>query len=198
MLAPTLALLQEPPTASDLAWIDLVGLGLVGLFGLLGAFRGLWWQVFRLVGLVAAVGIARAFAPRLAGRAEDWLSLAPPLAQGLSWLALFLFVLLVASLVGRLGKKTLEAMQLGLADRFGGLLAGAVTGLLLHAAFLVGLTYLAPESWVERTLRGTWSRPVLEVVTTRAPLLVDGEAAARIREFLGVAPPDDPGQAAPH
>ena len=43
---------------SALHWIDQVGLGISALFLALGAWRGLWWQVVRLLGLAAAVAIA--------------------------------------------------------------------------------------------------------------------------------------------
>ena len=60
--------MEEPfelPSLS-LSWLDTFGLVIVGVMLLLGAFRGLWWQVIRLVGLVGAVAIARALSPKLA------------------------------------------------------------------------------------------------------------------------------------
>ena len=49
----------------DLSWIDLVGGGLIALFLVLGFVRGLWWQVIRALGLIAAVLVARAASPRV-------------------------------------------------------------------------------------------------------------------------------------
>ena len=50
-----LALVQESESAaSGLATVDQVGLGLLALFSLRGVWRGLWWQVMRLLGLGAA------------------------------------------------------------------------------------------------------------------------------------------------
>jgi uncharacterized membrane protein required for colicin V production len=149
-------------------WIDVVGLVVVGLFLLLGALRGLWWQVFRLVAVVAAVGIARAAtphaAPALALRLGD---LDPRIVHGLVWGGVFVGVLALAAFLGRLGRKTLEAMHLSTVDRVGGALAGAVTGGLLHIAFVVVIATLGTEGFARATLEGTLSGATYDAVAPR-------------------------------
>ena len=55
-----------------LAWIDMVGLGLVALFLVLGLVRGLWWQIIRLLGVAAAVGLSvRTLQRRLAAASQS-------------------------------------------------------------------------------------------------------------------------------
>ena len=39
-------------------WVDALGLAILLLFAFLGARRGLWWQVVRLLGAVAVVAVA--------------------------------------------------------------------------------------------------------------------------------------------
>ena len=46
----------------EMHWLDLIGLVLCLVFIILGTVRGLWWQVIRLVGLAAAVALARLLA----------------------------------------------------------------------------------------------------------------------------------------
>ena len=192
---PLAVLLQETePVRSSLHWIDITGLALLGLFALLGAMRGLWWQVIRLLGLAAAVAVARALAPRLGPDFQVWTELPPPVAHGLVWLLVFLAVLVIASLLGTLGRRTLQAAQLGPVDRFGGMLAGLLTGILLHAAFLVGVSYLGSQVWAAESLREAESRRLLEAVTTRLHLYVGREEAARLRGWLAPgAWPDEEG-----
>lgn len=186
-----LALLQDPEAApaasSGLATVDQVGLGLIGLLALLGIWRGLWWQVMRLAGLAAAVIIARAVSPKLGPKLESLVDLDPSVAQGIAWLVLFVAGLAIAALLGRLGKKSLEAMQLGLMDRVGGLVAGVATALLLFTSALVGTSYLAPE-WTSRALKDTYSGALLELVSSRAPVMMDQPAAQRFQHFLDEAP----------
>lgn len=162
----------------DLHWIDWTGLSLLGLFTLLGVLRGLWWQVVRLVGLAASVALARTFAGDAALRLEGWTGWAPEIAGGVAWVGLFVVGLVVTALVGTLGKKSLQAMQLGLVDRAGGGAVGLATGALVHISLLVALAHLGPQPWTEEALRGTFSREALKLVTTRYPVVMQVESQA--------------------
>lgn len=176
----------------EMHWLDLIGLGLCLVFIVLGTVRGLWWQVIRLVGLAAAVALARLLAPRWGGAFQEASGLEPHVSQGLVWIAVFIVGLLLASLLGILGKRSIEAMKLGLVDRFGGAVAGLVTGLLLHAAILMGFCYLGPQPWTAESLRGTWSESLAQSVSTNLPVLLDGASLDRlgIRGWLsGDGPP---------
>lgn len=185
MHVPLLALAQVDggqlgDPLEGLRWIDTVGLAIVGVFVLLGAWRGLWWQVFRLVGVVAAVGIARAVTPQVAPAFERGLpELDPRIAYGIAWILLFVGVLLAAALVGRLGKKSLQAMQLSTVDRFGGALAGGVTGALLHLAFVFAIDHLGAADWSTRTLTDTYSKAATDAIGRRLP---EAYAGASSRE----------------
>lgn len=180
--------LAEPPPPSGLATVDQVGLGLLALFSLLGIWRGLWWQVMRLIGLGTAVMLARALSPKLGPQIERISELDGSIAQGIAWVVLFVAALMLAALIGRMGKKSLDAMQLGLMDRMGGLLAGTVTGLVLFTSALVGVQYFAPE-WTSAQLAETHSGRLLELVSTRKPVLMDAPAAERFQQFVDTAPP---------
>ncbi|MDP6410575.1 MAG: CvpA family protein [Planctomycetota bacterium] len=185
----------------DLHWLDLVGLGLCLVFVVLGTVRGLWWQIIRLVGLAAAVALARLLAPRWGGTFQETSGLEPHVAQGLVWIGVFIVGLLLASLLGVLGKRTIEVMKLGLVDRFGGAVAGLVTGLLLHAALLMGFCYLGPQPWTADSLAGTLSESLARSVSTNLPVLLDEASLDRlgIRDWLAgqAPPPGTPAGAAP-
>lgn len=185
-----LALLQdpEPVASSGLATVDQVGLGLVALFSLLGVWRGLWWQVMRLLGLATAVMLARALSPKLGPQIERLADLDRSISQGIAWVVLFVFALMLAALIGRMGKKSLEALQLGLMDRMGGLIAGTVTALVLFTSALVGVSYFAPE-WTSTQLADTHSGALLKLVSTKQPVLMDAPAAERFQQYIDTAPP---------
>ena len=90
-----------PAHFSELAAVDLIGLGLVGVLVILGLWRGLWWQVLRLVGVVAAVIVARVFSPETAAWiSEQWPDLEGRLAHGVAWFGIFLLALGAASMLG--------------------------------------------------------------------------------------------------
>ena len=187
-MEPSLTFLSN---LSQLAWPDLLGLGLVAIFLVLGIVRGLWWQVIRLVGIVLAVVVARTLSPVLEPRAAELLpELAPRYAYGLVWITLFALSLTAAALLGYLGRKLLEAMQLGLVDRFGGAVAGAATGLIVHVALLAGAVQLAPAAWLQRNLADSWSEELLLTVGSGLPLVVTHAAGEEMETLLRTDNPE--------
>ncbi len=164
----------------SLLWIDKVGLVILGVFLVRGAFQGLWWQVARLAGVVLAVAAARVMAPKWAPGLQASTELQEGAAYGLTWFSVFVAALCVAALLGRLGKKALDAMQLGMADRVGGALAGGLIGLLLHGVLLLGITGMGSTEWSTETLAGSKSESLLNAVSNRWPLFVDASARDRI------------------
>jgi len=174
----------ENSAASPLRWLDLVGLALVLLFAVVGARGGLWWQFLRLLGLVATIAVARAVAPRFAAVLRGaFEGLDTRVSEGLAWSVLFGCGLLVVALVGRLGKAAAGAPEpLTWFDRLGGLCAGAVSGALVHAAFLLCLGHFAAPEWAAERLHGSHSQRWIAALGQGVPGLVDVHAA----ETLGV------------
>lgn len=165
-------------SAAGVGLVDLVGLGLVVLFLALGALRGLWWQVVRLLGIVASVAVARAVAPRFSPTlAEALPGLGTHAANGITWLFVLLIGLVAVAVVGRVGRATLEAARLGTFDRVGGAVAGALSGGLVHVAFLLVACQIASPTWKESRLEGTQSQALLDSVGSRFPVLLDARAA---------------------
>ncbi|MCP5023793.1 MAG: CvpA family protein [bacterium] len=164
----------------SLLWIDRIGLVLLGLFLIRGAFQGLWWQIARLAGVVLAVIAARVMAPQWAPTLQASSDLPEGAAYGLTWFVVFLMTMVCAALLGRLGKQALDAMQLGMADRIGGAVAGGLIGLLLHGVLLLGITGLGSTEWSTQTLAGSKSEALLNAVSNRWPLFVDASARDRI------------------
>ncbi|MFT7676717.1 MAG: putative membrane protein required for colicin V production [Planctomycetota bacterium] len=164
----------------DLAWVDQLGLGLLALFLVLGFWRGLWWQIIRLAGVGAAVLLARSLTPDMAPEVEIHTNLSSAAAHGLVWFVLFTSGLILASVAGLMGKRALDALALGWVDRFGGALAGGLTGMILHGAVLLVFTSLGTTDWSANALGGTRSQRLLNVVTNRWPILVDAKVSNKI------------------
>lgn len=155
--------LHLPPL--DLPWIDGAGLVLVVVMLLLGALRGLWWQVMRLLGLLGAIVLANALAPRLSPHVAERLTDLPPnLLHGALWIAFFLAGLAVAALFGIAGRKLLATLKLGLVDRAGGALAGIATGALIHLPLVALIIQLAPPEWTAQHVGGSISASALDVL----------------------------------
>jgi len=167
------------PALVELRWLDLLGLATILGFLLLGARRGLWWQLVRLCGVLAAISVARAIAPRIAPAvAAACPDLPARLAHGLSWFLVLGLGLVVVALVGRVGKATLDTLALAPLDRIAGALAGALSGLLVHVALVLVLCQLATRGFSIDALEGTQSRAVVDVIGRNVPRLFDTELRA--------------------
>lgn len=177
---------DESTTALALAlprWLDMLGISLVVLFAVLGARRGLWWQLVRLLGLAATIAAARALVPRLSdGLAAALPELDARIACGVVWVAVLALGLAVIAFVGKFGKETIAAASFGLVDRAGGALAGFLSGALLHAAFVLVLVLLAPLDWSRDALQGTRSARLYDTLGRRVGLLEDVHAAEVLAE----------------
>ena len=194
---PAFALLEavDAPTAWP-APLDLIGLGLVFLLSLLGLYRGLWWQVMRLIGVSVSILMARAVGAPLAARL---LALFPELsvrtAHGLAWATLFLTTLLACALLGLLGQRMLEAMKLDLANRLAGGCAGAATGMCVHVVLLVLVCQLAPPSVLGKYVVGTYSENLYTALGGRRPVVMAAEAADEVDRALQQSPRPAPREA---
>ena len=111
-------------------------------------------------------------------------SFSPQLVQGITRVGIFLLTLIAASLLGLIGKKFIEAIHLNLMDRVGGIVAGLATGVILHAALLVGICELGSPEWSQRTVQGTQSQRLLHSLASRTHLILDAQAAERLRPWL--------------
>jgi uncharacterized membrane protein required for colicin V production len=165
-------------------WLDVFGLSILVLFTLLGIRRGLWWQVVRLLGLVCALAVARATAPALGTKVHALTELGSRVSHGLAWTAIFVAGLLVVALIGRIGRASLEAVQLGWLDRLGGAIAGFVSGAVIFTGALLCMCQVLPDSFLRDALRGSRSERLLAAVERGVPVLLDARAAASVRTYV--------------
>lgn len=181
-----MSVMEQPLSAP----LDLVGVCLIVVLAGLGLFRGLWWQAIRLVGVAASVLAARILGPVLAATLhETWPELSERVAHGISWGGVFLLALLGCSMLGLLGQRLLEAMQLGLANRLAGGLAGALTGLSAHVVLVVLLCQLTTPDFLGHHVVGTYSERLYTILGERFPVVLAAEPAAEVDRALDQAPP---------
>jgi membrane protein required for colicin V production len=181
------------PPASWPAPLDLVGLAAIGVLLLLGLYRGLWWQVMRLVGVTFSVLIARAGGAPLALRlAALFPDLEARTAHGIAWGVLFGIALLASALLGLLGQRMLEAMKLDLANRLAGGFAGAMTGFCVHVVLVFLFCHLAPAPLLGRYVAGTWSERIYTALGIRWPVVMAAEGTEDVDRILEQAPRKEP------
>lgn len=160
--------------------LDTVLLVVLGASLLLGAWRGLVFELFSLVGWVAAFWVARLLAQDMAA----WLPIGswePTLQYAAGFVAVFVIAIFGWGLLSALAKKLIEVVGLRPVDRSLGALFGLLRGgvLVLVITLVVINTSMAQQEWWMHS----WSGPVLgDAVRQLVPALPQ-----EIGKYLGAA-----------
>ena len=154
----------------DIGWVDACLLGVLVLSILVGAIRGLVFEVLSLTGWLVAYFVALWAMPELAphlpiGTAGSPLNLAAAFASA------FLLTLIVWSLLSRLVRSLIHATPLRPVDRLLGTGFGALRGglVLLVLAALVGLTPAVRSSAWQASIGARWLDAGLQEVKSLVP-----------------------------
>ncbi len=128
--------------------VDWTLLGVLGFSLLLGAWRGLVYEVLSVLGWAASFYAAQWFAPQVA----QWLplqSVSEPVRYAAAFVLVFVVAVFAAGLLASLLKKLVEAIGLRPVDRTMGAVFGLVRGaiLLLAATVVIDMTTLKSSPW---------------------------------------------------
>lgn len=157
---------------------DYVVLGIALASLVLGLWRGVLGEIIALVAWVLAFCAAKLWATQLAQAV--FTSIADPALRVVaSWVAIFVAVLLLMSLLRLAVRGVLKALGLSLTDRFLGLIFGLARGLLIVLVLvaLAGMTAIPQEKWWSEA---KLSAPLETAVLASKPWLPP-ELAKRIR-----------------
>ena len=172
-------------------WLDLIGLGILGLFMLLGLLRGTLASFLRIISLVLAYGAAIVLAPVFGPAVADAMSLPDllglPIAGSIAFVVTYLVCGVLTQLVQSWERRQRRGEERSPADRIGGALFGGLQGAFLM--LLIGWLGL----WIEAgqstgaleslpdTSNSALGQMTQSLVETGGSLLVDdADAGARI------------------
>ena len=127
------------------ATLDLAIAGLILISALIGLVRGLIKELLSLVGWVAAFLIALYFSAQVVQYVPDTWG-PPTLRLAIAFLAVFVAVLVVSSILQWLMATLVETTGLSGTDRLLGLLFGGARGILIALLVLMGLRGVAAET----------------------------------------------------
>ena len=132
---------------------DWALLGVLGLSMLVGAWRGLVFEVLSVLGWALSFFAAQWFAPNLAGELPLQ-SAGEPVRYAAAFVLIFIGVLIVCSLVTVAIKKWVQAVGLRPIDRTLGAGFGALRGviLLLAVAVVVNMTGVKNSAWWQQSV----------------------------------------------
>jgi membrane protein required for colicin V production len=128
--------------------LDWICLAVLLLSLLLGAWRGLVYELISVASWIAAFFLAQWFAPDV-GHMLPWTGASETLRYALGFAVVFIASVLLGGLVAVLVKKLLAAIGLQPADRALGAGFGLVRGLvlLLAATVVIGMTPMKSSEW---------------------------------------------------
>jgi len=129
-------------------WIDLALLVVLFLFGIRGYVRGLFREVFSLVGLVAGFIGAVRYAEPLARHFENYWNAPPIVFKGVIFMVCFFVIYVLFNLTGWLLHRSARVLFLHTVNRVGGVVLGVGKGTALAAlvVFAMTSTTLMPRS----------------------------------------------------
>ena len=128
--------------------VDWILLGVLGFSMLLGAWRGLVYEVLSVLGWVVSFFVAQWFAPDLATRLPVQ-SASDPIRYAAAFVLIFIATVFAAGLLAFIFKKLVAAIGLAPVDRVLGAAFGVLRGviLLLAATVVIDMTALKTSSW---------------------------------------------------
>jgi len=149
-------------------WIDLTLLVVLLLFGLRGYFRGLFREVFSLLGLFAGLVGAVRYAESLAALVGTYWNAAPFILKGAGFVICFFVIYVLFNLTGWLLHRSAKALFLQTVNRFGGVVLGLGKGAALSAlmVFTVTSTALVPPSAREKLDQAYLVSPLASLADT--------------------------------
>jgi membrane protein required for colicin V production len=144
------------------------------------ASSGFFQEAFGLAGLVFGYLIAAWQYQRLAGRFSAYIS-SRWLGEIVAFLAIFLGVMILAGILGKIVRWLVKEAGLNIVDRFFGAVLGLVRGCLLVAIVLVSMTAFTPTS---RWLQGSSLASYFLVVGRAAIWIAPAELRAQFYKGL--------------
>jgi len=159
---------------------DWAILGVVLVSTLVAASEGFFHQAFGIAGLIVGYLLAAWQYHRLADRFEPHLK-SPWLGEIAAFVIIFIAVVIVAGIAGRIARWAMKEAGLSLFDRLLGAFLGMVKGSLFVSIILMGMTAFAPTS---KWLDGSELAPYFLVVGRAAIWVAPARLRARFYEGL--------------
>jgi membrane protein required for colicin V production len=159
---------------------DWIILAVIAVSVAQSAMEGFFHEAFGLAGLVFGYILAAWRYQRVA----DWLAphvKSPWLGDIAGFLIIFLAVVIVAGILGRLARWAVKEVGLSFFDRMLGAALGLVRGALMVAIVLLGMTAFTPTS---RSLEGSALAPYFQVIGRAAIWVAPSALRARFYEGL--------------
>jgi membrane protein required for colicin V production len=145
-----------------MTWVDLAVLGVIGISALLAFMRGFVREVLGIGAWLGAIAGAIYGLPLARLVARKWIS-NPEWVDPVSFVAVFLVLLIILSLIARVIGNSVRQSALGGVDRSLGLLFGLARGAaLVILAYIIAGMAVAVDHWPAPVLQARTLEPTFE------------------------------------
>lgn len=126
-------------------YIDVVILIILAIYGLTGFFKGFVRSLISLIGFITAVYLSFRFFLPLANFMHAYLGFSLEILSVLSFIFLFLLIVIIASLIGNKIHGMLSKTSLGLINRIIGVIFGLLKGMVILSLLIALISWSDPE-----------------------------------------------------
>lgn len=142
-------------------YFDIITFAVLGFFGFLGLRKGLVTEMFKLIGLIAAILMAVRFLDAGTAFLSNHLQAEKNTLSVLSFITIFLGTLVVIRIIAIIVKGLMQFAMMGWLDKTGGAAFGAVKGAVILSAVLWGVMFLPLEKYTQDIENNSKSYPYL-------------------------------------
>lgn len=160
---------------------DILVAVLLGYSLIRGLFRGMWKELASIVGVLGGFWAAYTFYATAAGYLSGLVS-SPVYRNILAFMAVFCIVLILVNVTAIILKYLMRIAFLGWLDRLGGVLFGAVKGVLVASVILLALTSFLPKG--TPLIRDSATAPHLTIVAEHLTALISSDLTGELASKL--------------
>ena len=179
--------------SGTIAWIDWTAIIILSVFFILGLFRGFVWQASRILSLLTGFVVAGIYGESGATMVHRWYGAGPtvhPVTIYLSYVVIFLGVVVVLSLGAYFLQKLVKKSGLGFYDRVCGGFLGVATGACVMI-FILSIIYMFLDNFAIAEA----ARQSRSMTVSQKTLRVLGDVVPRpmqkVFDIEGTPPADD-------
>ena len=118
-------------------YIDIILGVLLLIFAVIGLKNGIIREVCSLIAFFAGIYGALHFADYVGGKIGEWLNINPDVLKIIAYVIVFIALVLLINLLGKILSKLVETISLGFIDKLGGIVFGLAKGFLIIGGFIM-------------------------------------------------------------
>lgn len=155
---------------------DLISLGFLIFFFILGIFKGFVWQVVRIITIIAGLALAKSLSPSFSSFLKDTISGLKDYDYTIyiAYFVIFVGVFILGTLIAFMLKKVLKALRLQAYDKILGGLMGIVTGAAIIVVVVMAICFL-PDNDLRRNIENSYAAQYSAWAISKADFLVIDE-----------------------